>query len=149
MAKTKNDANPVAAETAENTAGQFHTCECCTPANNLVLKPEYGTAAGGQANIALCVMHQPSISVHVWVENEGRYRLKKDYRFQDGQVLDKQGQPLSVQEDAPASLLDDTTVVDEDTSRGSHSKRGQGRRSDEGGPGPDAENVDLGQDRWA
>jgi hypothetical protein len=82
-------------------------CECCEPKKNLVPRRDLGGLApdGQHAQIALCVLHRPEISVYLWDETAQKYTWRKDLKFENNQVIDENGQ-IFARPQTPSTAVD-------------------------------------------
>ena len=76
------------------TSGGELLCQCCTPPNLLIQRPDLGTFADGGAKYAICVLHQPDPIIYA---NDGRgFTSRPDLALDaSGAIVDRQGRVVA------------------------------------------------------
>ncbi len=96
-------------------------CQCCEPANPLVLRPDLGITPEGAARYALCVFHLPEPVVYLRAAS-GDYAPAPGLSLDAlGQVVDAEGAVVARVEDAGfqrLSTVDDDDLPDEPSGGG-------------------------------
>lgn len=106
MPKSKKT-NKTTPATAGVSTGEFYTCQCCDPTQNLFPRLDLGgpTEDGEHSKIALCIFHKPA-QVYVWNETEEVYERNEGLKFENNTITDSSGhQPFHVDRGVP-SLVD-------------------------------------------
>ena len=108
MNEQKHDGSEVQEQTTgvavEENGENKYPCECCTPPENLILRPDLGIA-DGRPRFAVCIMPETP-QVHEWSKEEKKYKLKKDWTIDNDGVKDGKGKPVSVHVLNPEDIMD-------------------------------------------